>query len=330
MALRHISNMAAVGPTPLSTMEVRVRLATTGEQVYAATFTELQNQHVWELRLELWKELASAPYFSFVLFRDQELLEDTAKLWVYAEMCQEGVLHLQLLLRDLRLPSDEERRSIISGLEFHQRSLVWSILSRGVQMTSTIPAGTVRESTIVRAITTRQPPEHEASPLPDLVTTLLLAMCDPNDHGAPPQSPMELAIRYDDAPLLELLLQFRADPHKREDSQEYPIILAAARRSTSCVQTLLAYGADPRSTEYLPSLDRSNPGPPVRRHKTVLEVASRYPPVVQAIQAALEAEKARSAPNKEIEPAYTSTPVETQMMLPSGDDSAGARTTGTC
>ena len=62
-------------------------------------------------------------------------------------------------------------------------------------MTSTIPAGTARESTLVRAITTRQAPEYEAVPLPDLVTTLLLAMCDPNAHGAPPRSPLELAIR---------------------------------------------------------------------------------------------------------------------------------------
>ena len=38
-------------------------------------------------------------------------------------------------------PSDEDRRTIISGIEFQQRSLVWSIMSRGVQMTSTIPAG---------------------------------------------------------------------------------------------------------------------------------------------------------------------------------------------
>ena len=97
------------------------------------------------------------------------------------------MLHLQLIIRGLRLPSDEERRTIISGLEFQQRSLVWSILSRGVQMTSTIPAGTARESTLVRAITTRQFPEYEAVPLPDLVTTLLLAMCDPNDQGGATQ-----------------------------------------------------------------------------------------------------------------------------------------------
>ena len=33
---------------------------------------------------------------------------------------------------------------------------------------------------------------------------LLLAMCDPNDQGAPPRSPLEVAIRRDEAPLVEL------------------------------------------------------------------------------------------------------------------------------
>ena len=276
-------------------MEVLVSLATTGEQVYSAAFSEIQDRYVWELRLQIWRELASAPYFSFVLFREQDLLDDTAKIGAYAEACQEGVLHLQLIIRDLRLPSDEERRTIISGLEFQQRSLVWSILSRGVQMTSTIPAGTARESTLVRAITTRQFPEYEAVPLPDLVTTLLLAMCDPNDQGAPPRSTLELAIRYNDASLLELLLQFRADPQMREAGQEFPIIVAAARRSASCVQILLAYGADPCATEQIPSMDRSRPGPPVRKCKTVMDVASPCPSIVQALQTAIDAAHVRAS-----------------------------------
>ena len=31
-------------------MEVLVSLATTGEQVHSATFSEIQDQYVWELR----------------------------------------------------------------------------------------------------------------------------------------------------------------------------------------------------------------------------------------------------------------------------------------
>ena len=285
-------------------MEVLVSLATTGEQVYSTAFSEVQDRHVWELRLQICRELASAPYFSFVLFREQDLLDDTATLGAYVESGLEGVLHLQLIIRELRPPTDEERRTIISGIEMKHRSLLWSIMSRGVQMTSTIPAGTARESTLVRAITTRPFPEYDVGSLPDIVTTLLLAMCDPNDQGAPPRSTLELAIRHDDASLLELLLQFQADPQLREAGQDFPIIVAASRGATSCVQILLAYGADPCSTEQIPSMDRSRPGPPVRRCKTAMDVASPCPSIVKALQTAIAAAHARSLEGGEM----TSTP----------------------
>ena len=83
-------------------MEVQVSLATTGEQVYTTALLEVQDRHVWELRLQICRELASAPYFSFVLFREQDLLDDTATLAAYVESALEGVLHLQLIIRELR------------------------------------------------------------------------------------------------------------------------------------------------------------------------------------------------------------------------------------
>ena len=66
-------------------MEVIVSLATTGEQVYSTDFLDVQDRHVWELRLQICRELENAPYFSLVLFREQDLLDDTAALGVYAE-----------------------------------------------------------------------------------------------------------------------------------------------------------------------------------------------------------------------------------------------------
>ena len=171
----------------------------------------------------------------------------------YNDDSSEGKLKLYLILRELRPPTDEERRAIINGIELRHRSFLWTIMSRGVQMTSTIPAGTARESILVRAITTRPFPEYDVGPLPDIVTTLLLAMCDPNEQGAPPRSPLGIVIRRDEAHLVELLLQHQANPQLRELGQELPIIVAASRGALRCVQILLAYGADPCATEFLPS-----------------------------------------------------------------------------
>ena len=150
-----------------------------------------------------------------MLFRGHELLDDAALLSDYANSVYENTLCFQLVVRELRLPNDEERRAIINGIDLRHRSFLWSIMSRGVQMTSTIPAGTAKESSLVRVITTKPFPGYDVGPLPNIVTTLLLAMCDPNDQGAPRRSTLEVAIRGGDASLLALLLQHRADPQLR-------------------------------------------------------------------------------------------------------------------
>ena len=151
-------------------------------------------------------------------------------------------------------------------------------------MTSTIPAGTARESTLVRAITTRPFPRYDVGPLPDIVTILLLAMCDPNDQGAPPRSTLEVAIRREEAHLVELLLQYQANPHLRELGQELPIIVAASRGALNCVKILLAYRADPGATEYLPSAEHPGQMFSIVRRKTAMDVAAPFPEIVEVLQ----------------------------------------------
>ena len=280
-------------------MEVQVSLATTGERVYSSAYSEVNDLRVWELRLHICHELAITKYFSVMLFRGLDLLDDTSLVAEYTEAAHEGTLQVQLIVRELRPPTDEERRAIINGIELKHRSFLWSIMSRGVQMTSTIPAGTARENTLIRAITTRPFPEYDVGPLPDIVTTLLLAMCDPNDQGAPPRSTLEVAIRRNDASLLELLLQYRADPQLREAGQELPIIVAASRGTLSCVQILLAYGADPCATEQLPSAELPGQMFSIVRRKTAIDVASSHPSIVEALQTAIFAAHARASPEVE-------------------------------
>ena len=83
-------------------MDVTVSLATTGEPVYSTAFSEVQDLKVWEFRLQICRELASAHYFSLVLFREQDLLDDTATLEAYADSSHEGVfflLHVLFVLK---------------------------------------------------------------------------------------------------------------------------------------------------------------------------------------------------------------------------------------
>ena len=107
-------------------------------------------------------------------------------------------------------------------------------------MTSTLPRGTSKESTLVRAIETDYPPMFDEGPLPDIMTTLLLALCDPNNEGAPPRSPLGLAIRRGEEQVVELLLQYRADPYLREHAHEVPLLIAIAKGAINYVKILLA------------------------------------------------------------------------------------------
>ena len=126
-------------------------------------------------------------------------------------------------------------------------------------------------------------------------------MCDPNDQGAPPRSTLEVAIRRDEAPLLELLLQYQADPQLRAPGQELPIIEAASRGTLSCVQILLAYyyGADSGATEQLPSAEHPGQAFSIVRRKTAIDVASPFPAIVEALQTAISAVNARARPKVE-------------------------------
>ena len=107
---------------------------------------------------------------------------------------------------------------------------------------------------------------------------------------------MFLRSRRDDAPLLELLLQYQADPQLREPGQELPIIVAASSGTLSCVQILLAYGADPSATEYLPSAEHPGQRHSIVRRKTAIDVASPFPAIVAALQMAISAGNARARP----------------------------------
>ena len=61
-----------------------------------------------------------------------------------------------------------------------------------------------------KAIKGDYPPTFDAGPLPDSLTTLLLAKCDPNVIGSP--SPLGTAIRRGEDRSVEVLLQYQADP----------------------------------------------------------------------------------------------------------------------
>ena len=155
-------------------------------------------------------------------------------------------------------------------------------------MTSTLPRGTGRESTLVMAIKADYPPLFDDGPLPDNLTILLLAKCDPNIMGSPPLLPLGAAIRRGEDRTVELLLQYQADPQLREHSREVPLLIAIAKGATKCVKILLDHRADPRSTASGHTAAYHGRNSSKVGRKTALELATPFPEIAALLRTAME------------------------------------------
>ena len=269
-------------------MAISIRLATTGEELYTKAYNPIDDLRVWELRLHFCQAVKSTAFFAWILFHDQEVADDAALVSAYLEEPGEEIILFHAVIRELRPPTEEEEMAIGDCIQLRHRSQLWNTMSKGISMTSTLPRGTARESTLVRAIKADYPPTFDAGPLPDSLTTLLLAKCDPNVIGSPSLSPLGTAIRRGQDRSVEVLLQYQADPQLREDSRELPLIIAIARGATKCVKILLDHRADPSSTMSAPA-----PAPHGRksnntRHTTAMELAASSPAIVSLLRTAME------------------------------------------
>ena len=236
-----------------------------------------------------------------------------------------GVIHIQEAYLPCRCaggssPYEGRRNRCRDCIQLRHRSHLWMILSTGILMTSLLRRGTAWEATLVKAITADYPPIFYIGPLPDSLTTLLLAQYDPNITGNPSLSPLGTAIRRGEERTVEVLLQFQADPHLKEEREELPLIIAIARRATNCVKILLDYRADPRTTMSAPM-----PGPhgvkaSHNRHATAMEIAASHPAspeIVALLLTAMERDYSTVSTNMDNESSITTTTADATFVLAS-------------
>ena len=147
-----------------------------------------------------------------------------------------------------------------------------------------LPAGTARVNPLVLAIQAnyQEDPDLEYE-LPDTVQALPWACCFPHDFGMLEVSPLGEAFRsgYDMA--VSLLLQHRANPSRREEGGNDPIVLAIQSNSAENVHRLLQDSADPRSREAVPSEEGCGGRRRLLRRRAALEAAASLPRCRQMI-----------------------------------------------
>ena len=270
-------------------MVISIRLATTGEVLFTEAYDPLDDLRVWELRMRFCRAVKNTAFFAWIFFHEQVLVDDAAFVSAYMEdphAAESIVFHA--IVRQLRPPTEEEEIAIGDCLQLRHRSHLWNLMSQGIAMTSLLPRGTAWEATLVRAIKADYPPTYDAGPLPDSLTTLLLAECDPNVIGSPSLSPLGAAIRRGEDRSVEVLLQHRADPQLREDSRDLPLLIAIPRGSTECVKILLNYRADPYAVMSAPAPGPHGIKPIHTRHTTAMELAASSPAIVTLLRTAME------------------------------------------
>ena len=65
---------------------------------------------------------------------------------------------------------------------------------------------------------------------PNVLKTLLLANCDPNDFGHPPRSPLAEATLRNDQEAVELLAEWKANVNMAARGDEYPLVIAVKQQ----------------------------------------------------------------------------------------------------
>ena len=138
-------------------MSISIRLATTGKELFTEAYNPSVNLRVWELRMHFWQAVNITAFFAWTFFYDHELVEDAALVSAYCGDLPSEDIIFHAICRELRPPTKEEKIAIGDCIQLRHRSHLWTILSKGLFITSLVPRGTALEALLVKAINTHQP-----------------------------------------------------------------------------------------------------------------------------------------------------------------------------
>ena len=255
---------------------ISIRHTIPGELLCELAGSEVGELRLWELRLQFCQDQETLPFFGWIFFHEERVL-DAALVSEYRKDPLSASIQFSVVVRKLRPPTQGEVLAIEESIQLRHKSHLWAILTKGISMPSLVRRGTSWVSILVKVITVDYPFTYDVGPLPNCLTALLIAKCDPNVLGNSSLSPIGVAIRRGEGHTVETLLQFRADPHLKEDRNERPLIMAIARRATKCVQVLLEYRADPRTTMSVPLTGPYGARARGKRRATAMDLATAYP-----------------------------------------------------
>ena len=115
-------------------MSIMIRMAITGEQQFAQPIDKTTDIRVWELRLHFCQEYESPPFFGWVFFHEEQVVDDAALVSAYTP--QSGSILFSVFVRKLRPPTQEEAMAVEDSIQLRHRSHLWAVLSKRISMPS--------------------------------------------------------------------------------------------------------------------------------------------------------------------------------------------------
>ena len=83
-------------------------MATTGEQLFTQSIDTASDIRMWELRLHFCHKYESPPFFSWVFFHEQQVVDDAALVSDCMDYPQSESITFHVVVRELRPPTQEE------------------------------------------------------------------------------------------------------------------------------------------------------------------------------------------------------------------------------
>ena len=222
---------------------VRIRSGVNGALIWQYTDPRASQLHGRQMRVSIAKMVKANSPFGIKLLVGQERLDDDMRLQEYTTTHE---LDISVVRIQTRKPTLQEYDLLAESIGNNYANQVWRLVAQGLTLQECIPIrGRMTTNALVMSLQSPYLEMAESLHYPNVLKTLLLANCNPNDFGHPPKSPLAEATLRNDQDAVDLLISWKANVNIAARGEDYPLIIAVKQQRAHMVQALLEARADP-------------------------------------------------------------------------------------
>ena len=233
---------------------VRILSAVNGTLIWQYTDPRASQLYGRQMKVSIAKMVKVASPFSIKLMVGQKRLDDDKQLHEYTTTQEVDISVVRIRTRK---PTQREYDLLVECIGNNYANQVWRIVAQGLTLSECIPIrGRMTTNPLVLSLQSPYMEMAESLHYPNVLKTLLLANCNPNDFGNPPKSPLAEATLRSDQDAVELLISWKANVNITARGADYPLIIAIKHQRANMVQALLDARADPTVRSFVQTRSR--------------------------------------------------------------------------